>query len=184
MLEIHNSSCKVKEIIARLPNLFRRDTSLIFQYISPDELVRKVLAITSPARLSHVEMRTDPACRHLWLQGNEVQLSRMLLNLIFNAYYVVKPGGGTLVMAAQPEGELLCFQVSDTGSDTSPEVLPHIFEPFFTTKGCGKGAGLGLTTVWQVMEEHRGTVTIDTAPGRGVAILLRFPTITPSEEDT
>ena len=64
------------------------------------------------------------------------------------------------------------------------EVLPHIFEPFFTTKERGKGTGLGLAIVRQVMEEHKGTITIDTAPGRGTTMLLRFPTITPPEEDT
>lgn len=70
-----------------------------------------------------------------------------------------------------------------TGSGISPEVLPHIFEPFFTTKERGKGTGLGLAIVRQVMEEHKGTIAIDTAPGRGTTMLLRFPTITPPEED-
>ena len=60
----------------------------------------------------------------------------------------------------------------------------HIFEPFFTTKERGKGTGLGLAIVRQVMEEHKGTIAIDTAPGRGTTMLLRFPTITPPEEDT
>ena len=87
-------------------------------------------------------------------------------------------------MATRPEGEFLCFQVSDTGSGISPEVLPLIFEPFFTTKERGKGTGLGLAIVRQVMEEHKGTIAIDTAPGRGTTMLLRFPTITPPEEDT
>ena len=134
VLEIYNSSRKAKEIIARLSDLSRKNTSLTFQYVSPDELVRKVLAVASPARPPHVEVRTDLACRHLWLRGNEIQLSQMLLNLILNAYHAMEPGGGTLTVATRPEGEFLCFQVSDTGSGISPEVLPHIFEPFFTTK--------------------------------------------------
>jgi signal transduction histidine kinase len=184
VLEIYNSSRKAKEIIARLSDLSRKNTSLTFQYVSPDELVRKVLAVASPARPPHVEVRTDLACRHLWLRGNEIQLSQMLLNLILNAYHAMEPGGGTLTVATRPEGEFLCFQVSDTGSGISPEVLPHIFEPFFTTKERGKGTGLGLAIVRQVMEEHKGTIAIDTAPGRGTTMLLRFPTITPPEEDT
>ena len=72
--------------------------------------------------------------------------------------------------------------MADTGPGIPPEVLPHIFEPFFTTKERGKGTGLGLAIVRQVMEEHKGTITIDTAPGRGTTMLLRFPTITPPEE--
>ena len=178
------SEQKAKEIIARLSDLSRKNTSLTFQYVSPDELVRKVLAVASPARPPHVEVRTDLACRHLWLRGNEIQLSQMLLNLILNAYHAMEPGGGTLTVATRPEGEFLCFQVSDTGSGISPEGLPHIFEPFFTTKERGKGTGLGLAIVRQVMEEHKGTIAIDTAPGRGTTMLLRFPTITPPEEDT
>ncbi|UQT47263.1 ATP-binding protein [Flavonifractor plautii] len=74
-------------------------------------------------------MRTDLACRHLWLRGNEIQLSQMLLNLILNAYHAMEPGGGTLTVATRPEGEFLCFQVSDTGSGISPEVLPTSLSP-------------------------------------------------------
>ena len=91
VLEIYNSSRKAKEIIARLSDLSRKNTSLTFQYVSPDELVRKVLAVASPARPPHVEVRTDLACRHLWLRGNEIQLSQMLLNLILNAYHAMEP---------------------------------------------------------------------------------------------
>lgn len=61
VLEIYNSSRKAKEIIARLSDLSRKNTSLTFQYVSPDELVRKVLAVASPARPPHVEVRTDLA---------------------------------------------------------------------------------------------------------------------------
>lgn len=93
-----------KEIIARLSDLSRKNTSLTFQYVSPDELVRKVLAVASPARPPHVEVRTDLACRHLWLRGNEIQLSQMLLNLILNAYHAMEPGGGTLTVATPAGG--------------------------------------------------------------------------------
>ena len=63
VLEIYNSSRKAKEIIARLSDLSRKNTSLTFQYVSPDELVRKVLAVASPARPPHVSPTPAPAFR-------------------------------------------------------------------------------------------------------------------------
>ena len=69
-----------------------------------------------------------------------------------------------------------------------PDELPLIFNKFYRVEQSRSsstgGTGLGLAIVRQVMEEHKGTIAIDTAPGRGTTMLLRFPTITPPEEDT
>ena len=127
VLEIYNSSRKAKEIIARLSDLSRKNTSLTFQYVSPDELVRKVLAVASPARPPHVEVRTDLACRHLWLRGNEIQLSQMLLNLILNAYHAMEPGGGTSPWPPGRRGS--SASRSPTPAPAFAGGAPHIFEP-------------------------------------------------------
>lgn len=181
ILEIYHASRKAKEIIARLSDLSRKNTALSFQYVSPDELSEKVLAVAAPARPARVEVRTELSCRHLWLHGNETQLSQALLNLVLNAYQAMEPDGGVLTVSTFPDGAWLSVRVADTGPGISPEALPHIFDPFFTTKERGRGTGLGLTIVQQVVEEHKGELTVDTGPGRGTAVTLRFPTMPQGE---
>lgn len=183
LLEIYNASRKAKDIISRLSDLSRKNTPLTFQYVSPDDLVRRVLAVANPVRPARVEVAVQLDCRHLWLYGNETQLSQLLLNLILNAFQAMEPEGGRLTLTtAAPDGDVV-LSVSDTGPGIPPVVLPHIFEPFFTTKDRGKGTGLGLAIVQQVVEEHHGTIAVDTAPDRGTTITVTFPTAPREEEE-
>lgn len=181
LLEIYNASRKAKDIISRLSDLSRKNTALTFQYVAPDDLVRKVLEVAAPVRPARVRVETELRCRHLWLHGNETQLSQLLLNLILNAYHAMEAEGGVLTVSTSAGGDAILMRVSDTGRGIPPEVMPHIFEPFFTTKEGGKGTGLGLAIVQQVVEEHRGTISVDSAPGRGAVFTVKFP-IAPLEE--
>ena len=59
------------------------------------------------------------------------------------------------------------FEVRDNGEGVTADVIPHIFEPFFTTKDRGKGTGLGLATVYGILRQHDGMVTLESKPGAG-----------------
>jgi len=67
------------------------------------------------------------------------------------------------------------ISVKDTGTGISQENLSHIFEPFFTTKKEGYGVGLGLSTLYGIIQRHNGTVDVETRPGEGTTFRLRFP---------
>ncbi len=69
----------------------------------------------------------------------------------------------------------------DDGRGMPPEVLEHLFEPFFTTKNAEEGSGLGLATVYGIVEQHRGQILVDSEPGLGTTVTVLFPRI-PSEE--
>lgn len=182
VLEIYNASRKAKTIISRLSDLSRKNSALSFQYVSPDELVRRVLEVAAPAQPPGVEVVSVLDCRHLWLHGNETQLSQLLLNLVLNAFQAMEEDGGTLTVSTSADQSSIRLRVADTGPGIPPEVLPHIFEPFFTTKESGKGTGLGLAIVQQVVEEHRGRVEVEAAPEGGAAFTVTFP-ITPREAE-
>ena len=181
VLEIYEASRKAKTIISRLSDLSRKNTALTFQYVAPDDLAQRALDIAAPAKPPKVQVNTRLQCRHLWLYGNEIQLSQMLLNLILNAYQAMEAEGGTLTVTTEPEGDEICFRIADTGLGIDPALVKDIFEPFFTTKERGKGTGLGLAIVQQVAQEHHGRVCVDSEPGRGTTMTVRLPM--PARED-
>ena len=69
----------------------------------------------------------------------------------------------------------ITFVIEDTGTGIDPQDLPHIFEPFYTTNKEGYGVGLGLSTVYGIMEQHSGNVEVRNRPDKGTAFLLKLP---------
>ncbi len=122
------------------------------------------------------EARVD---KGVGIHGASGPVRQVLWNLLRNGAEAM-PNGGVLglraeiVMGADARPEVL-LQVSDTGVGMDKEVLDHVFEPFFSTKA--KGTGLGLATVARVVEDHRGTIEIVSAKGKGTSFILRFPAI-------
>jgi two-component system sensor histidine kinase HydH len=74
-----------------------------------------------------------------------------------------------------PEGERLRIEVADNGCGIPAEHLHQVFDPFFTTKKRGQGTGLGLTVAAQIVRNHGGQIDLESEPGRGTRVLLRWP---------
>ncbi|MGN6555514.1 MAG: hybrid sensor histidine kinase/response regulator [Verrucomicrobiota bacterium] len=128
----------------------------------------------------------------LWsVSGFSTQIYQVLMNLCINARDAM-PNGGQLTLTAENViisekpagadgnvalGPYLLITVADTGSGMSPEVLERIFEPFFTTKELGKGTGLGLSTSLDIIQNHNGFLTVESAPGKGTRFSLHLPAL-------
>jgi two-component system, cell cycle sensor histidine kinase and response regulator CckA len=108
--------------------------------------------------------------------ADRVQLEQVILNLSVNARDAM-PEGGRLCVATGLEDGLAVLRVSDTGVGMGPEVRSHIFEPFFTTKEPGKGTGLGLATVYGIVEQSGGAIDVQSAPGEGSTFTVRLPAL-------
>jgi PAS domain S-box-containing protein len=119
-------------------------------------------------------------------------IEQIILNLAVNARDAM-PGGGRLSIrtrvenfspAAGPENTpappRVCLSVADTGTGIAPEILPRIFEPFFTTKEVGKGTGLGLATVYGIVQQHHGEITVQSEPGKGTTFNVFFSIAAPA----
>ncbi len=120
----------------------------------------------------HVETRFEPGVP--LVHADPDQMTQVLLNLFINAVHAM-PEGGTLRLELDVAGDHVRMTVTDSGQGIPPEHLPKIFDPFFTTKDVGKGTGLGLTVVHGIVQEHGGSITVESQPGRGTTFALYLP---------
>jgi two-component system, cell cycle sensor histidine kinase and response regulator CckA len=102
------------------------------------------------------------------------QIEQLLVNLALNARDAM-PSGGNLVVETGVQGASVCLRVSDTGKGMPPEVLERAFEPFFTTKASGEATGLGLATVYGIVTQASGEVSITSSPGLGTTVTVLLP---------
>ena len=117
------------------------------------------------------------------------QIEQVLMNLAVNARDAM-PTGGHLTIATSsvllpeahppdgtPPGMYALLTIQDTGCGMTDEVKAHIFEPFFTTKGAGRGTGLGLATLYGIVRQAGGFVTVESEPGRGAKFFVHLPIV-------
>ncbi len=133
-----------------------------------------------------VELRIHPSEDFLWLRADRTQVQQVILNLVVNARDAM-PHGGQLTISssrcAVPElnslnlsaGDYVTLTFEDSGEGIPPEVLEKIFEPFFTTKSVGQGTGLGLATVFGIVESNGGVIDVESAVGLGTRFTVYLP---------
>jgi two-component system, cell cycle sensor histidine kinase and response regulator CckA len=102
------------------------------------------------------------------------QIEQLLVSLVVNARDAM-PSGGSLVIDTGRHGEQVRLRVSDAGKGMAPEVVERAFEPFFTTKASGEGTGLGLATVYGIVTQAGGEVSIASEPGLGTTVTVLLP---------
>jgi signal transduction histidine kinase len=113
------------------------------------------------------------------VEEDRLQLRLVFLNLISNASDAL-PAGGPLTVrsrAGAMAGPAVVVEFADTGIGVQPSDLPKLWEPFFTTKPEGKGIGLGLAICRRSVEQHHGTIEIETKPGQGATVRITLPAI-------
>jgi PAS domain S-box-containing protein len=106
--------------------------------------------------------------------ADQDQMSQVFINLVMNAVHAM-PDGGTLRIGLAPEKQMVKLTVADTGHGIPRDVVKKVFEPFFTTKEFGKGTGLGLTVVKGIIEEHQGSIAVESEEGKGTTFTILLP---------
>lgn len=109
-----------------------------------------------------------------WVNVDPEQISQVLLNLINNAIDALEAGGQLAISTKAPDNLSIAVQIRDNGSGIAPDVLERIFEPFFTTKG-SSGTGLGLSICKGIIENHGGSIGVESKLGRGTTISVVLP---------
>lgn len=125
------------------------------------------------------------------VRGEAALIQNIIINLCINARDAM-PDGGTLTISTKDitlnnrdcetsqfeiiPGSYCALAISDTGIGMEKELVDKIFEPFFTTKTIGKGTGLGLSAVYGIVKSHKGSIKIESEPGKGTSFIIYFPT--------
>jgi two-component system, cell cycle sensor histidine kinase and response regulator CckA len=132
-------------------------------------------------------VRLDPAAGAICADAGHIE--QVIMNLVVNARDAM-PDGGKLIIETSHHvveesygladsclapGEYAALTVSDTGTGISDEVKTHLFDPFFTTKQPGKGTGLGLSTVYGIVKQCGGSISVSSEPGRGAKFTILLP---------
>jgi signal transduction histidine kinase/ActR/RegA family two-component response regulator len=107
------------------------------------------------------------------------QIQQVLINLLINAQQAIREAGrgGTIRLATRAVDDRIELRVTDDGPGIPAEIGERIFEPFFTTKKEDKGTGLGLSLCYGIMQEHGGTIRVESPSGEGATFILSFPVV-------
>ncbi|OGT03640.1 MAG: hypothetical protein A2143_12545 [Gallionellales bacterium RBG_16_57_15] len=190
--QIDSETWRARQIVRSLLD-YARDREFIRESLLVAPLVEETLRLMRGQIPAQVSVLTQiPG--DLAIQGDKQRLQQALLNLIRNAIEVAADSGNVQIAArrvygdrsSSPPGrmvfgqcagqdEMAEIEVRDNGHGISADVLPRIFDPFFTTKEVGKGLGLGLFIVFEIIEEHRGCIDVESEPGKGTAFFVRLP---------
>lgn len=123
------------------------------------------------------------------------QLEQILINLVDNACDAITGSGHVFIEAANrtllaedfqgksdfvPPGDYVELTIRDDGAGMAPQILEHMFEPFFTTKGVGKGTGLGLATIYGIVKQNGGAITVQSVQGQGTTFTIYLPRTSPA----
>lgn len=144
-----------------------------------------------------IEIHFTPGTQLERIHADRSQIEQIILNLAVNARDAMPDGGDLIVETANVElddaqlnqygselvaGKYVVLSIADTGVGMDATVQSHIFEPFFTTKERGKGTGLGLATVYGIVKQNKGLITVESTPGVGTSFRMYFPSVFTARE--
>jgi len=109
----------------------------------------------------------------LWVRGHPAELRQVFINLIMNAIDAL-PQGGRIMISAARRGSMAEVRVTDNGVGMAPNVRARLFQPFFSTKG-KMGSGLGLSTAYNIISQHGGSIGVESAEGVGTTFTVVIP---------
>ncbi len=173
---VQQQIARVTAIVQSLLDKTRRP-ELELAPVAPAELLDRLAELARPtlaAARIELALPVEPGLPRV--AADAAQLEQALLHLVTNAIDAM-PEGGRLELGARRDGTGVALSVVDTGGGIPPQDLARVFEPLYTTKPRGRGTGLGLPIVHEIVSAHGGSVALDSAPGRGTTALVRLPAV-------
>lgn len=186
---IISASLKARDITQRLLS-FGRVQAISLYPIDLNQVISSFYEIIRRTIRENIAIDLCLAPDVLCIQADKSQIEQIILNLTVNSQDAIYGNGLITIETCKVQmdgenarihpgmipGEYVMLSFSDSGSGMGPEVMSHIFEPFFTTKQTGHGTGLGLATVYGIVRQHKGYITVNSSADEGTTFLIYFPT--------
>ncbi|MFZ1614511.1 MAG: ATP-binding protein, partial [Holophaga sp.] len=154
---------------------FARQSPAENNKLDMNAILKEQVALLERTTLAKVRLQIDLETDLRPIMGDASALTHAFMNLCVNAVDAM-PGNGILTLHTRNvDNDWIEVVVEDNGVGMPKEVLEKAMEPFFTTKETGKGTGLGLSMVFSTVKAHRGQMAIESEPGQGTRVMLRFP---------
>ncbi|HEY0706442.1 MAG TPA: ATP-binding protein, partial [Polyangia bacterium] len=165
---------RIQQIVRDLRDFARLDESDLHEVDLNAGIQSTVNIISGHAKKKQIRIETelDPALPPVACQP--AKINQVVMNLISNAIDASKESGRVVVRTAAVDG-CARIEVEDEGTGIPPEVRERIFDPFFTTKPVGEGTGLGLSISYGIVNDHGGTIEVDSTPGKGTRFTVNLP---------
>jgi len=150
--------------------------ALPHKQISVSTILREVIkGVEALATQSGVDLQSS-ICEHPCMAlGDAVQIKRAIQNVIINAVQASAEKKGSVAVTCTQKDFYVDIRIEDNGSGITPAQMSKIFDPYFTTKQGKSGTGLGLYITKKVLEDHNGSIKVDSTPDRGTTFTIRFP---------
>ncbi|HAF30312.1 MAG TPA: hypothetical protein DCG75_14820 [Bacteroidales bacterium] len=131
--------------------------------------------MTHSIKIAGINFITDFKATSDQIYCSPNQIKQACVALLVNASEAIREHGEIIIRTTNPNNDEIEFKIIDNGNGIAPQDIPHIFEPFFSTKGDASGIGLGLSIVHGIIENHKGSIEVDSEPGTGTTISITFP---------
>lgn len=173
---------RVSRVIRGLLDFSREESPAIASVDLSAAVERVIELMHYELERRELEVQVDLPSSLPKLAADADEIEQVLVNLVVNASDASTEGDNLRIAArtdgsSDGEAEALTITVEDTGKGIPEERIHQVFDPFFTTKKRGKGTGLGLPIVAKIVRNHGGTIDIDSQPGEGTCVTIRWPTV-------
>ena len=195
--EIRQTAVRAADLVRKLLSFSRKQT-VQRETLDLGEVISEFEVLLRRLLREDVRLDTDYGRDLPLVRADKSQLETAVMNLAVNARDAVRAQGGGVVRirtcrlsqaqavalgyAAAAPGDHAMIEVADNGPGIPPDVLSKIFEPFYTTKPVGEGTGLGLATVYGIVDKAEGYIHVESAPGAGAAFRIFLPVWRPTAE--
>jgi two-component system cell cycle sensor histidine kinase/response regulator CckA len=185
---IESSARKAGVMVSKLLSFARRDTSEILP-LNLNDVINDSVKLLEGVLDKRIGLKTTLNNNIPTIEADPGQLEQVIMNLMVNARDAMPDGGLITITTRTIEvrmdrfdmptyiipGRYVLLTISDTGSGIPKEIINRIFEPFFTTKEKGKGTGLGLATVYGIIKDHKGYITVQSEVDKGTTFDIYLP---------
>lgn len=175
---ISDGAERIKQIVDDLKNYLRQDTSDLAQSVDINTVLKSAISLVSNMINKSTDLFSIKYGKNLpALRGNFQRLEQVMINLIQNACQALsdKTKGISVSTSFAKQSHTIRVRIEDEGKGIPSETLPHITDPLFTTKQESGGVGLGLSISSRIVQEHGGTMTFTSEPGKGTTAEVALP---------